>query len=139
MRFRHIACRYSEVTVRVGPEPLGGRWAPGGRVVLASREWRPALDVYETADAVVVKLELAGVREDELSVTLYADTLVVEGSRECQLPAGQVVYDTAEIQYGPFRAEVPIPGPVDADRAAGEYNCGFLEVRLPKPRGGEAR
>ncbi len=86
MRLRHVSCRYAEVALPAGPWSLGDPWASARRVALARPEWRPPLDLYETPEAVVARLELAGVREEALSVTLYADALVVEGTRECQTP-----------------------------------------------------
>ncbi len=132
MRFRHQTCRYSEVSPSAGQRTLGELWAVTQRLHVRP-EWRPPLDLYETPEAVVVELELAGVREEGLSVTLYADTLVVEGLRDADRPEGPLVYHVAEIRRGPFRVELPIPGRVEREQAIAQYERGILRVYLPRP------
>lgn len=96
-------------------------------------QWRPATDIHETSEAILVKMELAGMREEDIEVTLYEDALVVTGRREDDVGHGaEVYYHEAQIRYGPFRAEVLLPGPVRRDGVEASYENGFLRVMLPK-------
>lgn len=96
-------------------------------------QWRPPADIHETPDTIVVKMELAGMREEDIEVTLYEDALVVTGRREDDSDHDNTVYyHEAQIRYGPFRAEVLLPGPVRRDAVEARYENGFLRVMLPK-------
>lgn len=99
-------------------------------------EWRPPADIHETSEAILVKMELAGVREDDLEVTLYEDALVVSGRREDDMDhSGEIYYHEAQIRYGPFRAEILLPGPIQRDAVDAHLEHGFLRVTLPKAGG----
>ena len=102
-----------------------------GRVRLAQTAWRPAADVYETPDQIIVTSEIAGIDPDSLDVLLYADALVVEGQRRISQPR-EGVYQAAEIPQGPFRLEVAMPCQVDADRVDASYENGLLQITLDK-------
>ncbi len=95
-------------------------------------EWRPAVDVYQTAGEVVVRAELAGVNEEDIEATVFSDVLVVSGERRWPPSGADITYHEAGIRYGPFRVEVFIPAAVDVDRATAQYENGFLTVSLPK-------
>jgi HSP20 family protein len=108
----------------------------GSSVLVAPAHWRPATDVYETAEALTITVDLAGIDLDDLDVLLLDDALVVQGSRHprAALPAG--VYHHAEIRYGPFRLEIRLPHTVDASGIDARYERGMLFVTLPKAPGG---
>jgi HSP20 family protein len=95
--------------------------------------WRPPADIHETPAALVVKLELAGVHEDQLEITLYQDALVIAGHRDDDSEhEDDVCYHEAQVHYGPFRAEILLPVPVVPEAVHATYENGFLRVRLPK-------
>jgi HSP20 family molecular chaperone IbpA len=96
-------------------------------------QWRPPTDIHETPEAILVKMELAGMREEDIEVTLYEDALVVTGRREDDSDHGDsVYYHEAQIRYGPFRAEILLPAAVKRDAAEASYENGFLRVLLPR-------
>lgn len=108
-------------------------WHVRQRSVLKMGEWRPSTDVYETPDHLVVKMELAGVAEEAIDITLYADHLVVSGSRMDRQPADEhAAFREAGIHYGPFRAEVVIPRPIDGERVTATMESGMLTITLPR-------
>jgi HSP20 family protein len=95
--------------------------------------WRPLADIRESSDMMTVKIELAGMKEEDIEVTLYTDALVVSGERPDDQKNGTgVYYHEAQIRYGPFRVEVFMPSPVDTEAVAARYENGFLWVDLPK-------
>jgi HSP20 family protein len=132
MRYRRLSYRYAMI-VRSGQTwPFGDMWQ-GDRVrLLAQARWQPGADTYETATSVEIIVDLAGVEEEDVEVQVFEDALVVEGRR--QLPACQAgaVYHAAGIRQGPFRVELPLPAPVDPERAEARYDRGLLRVTLPK-------
>ena len=81
MRYRILLINIRENLSRSMPisivwESFGSWPAPSALI------WRPPTDVYETADELIVVMELAGVNEDDMTITLFSDLLVVEGKRE---------------------------------------------------------
>ena len=93
--------------------------------------WRPPTDIHETADDYIIRLELAGMAEDAIDVTLYNDAVVVSGTRADEVEEG-VSFHEAQIRYGPFEAVIRLPYPIDRERAQAHYHNGFLRLRLPK-------
>ncbi len=95
--------------------------------------WRPPMDIHESRDAYIIKVELAGMSEEDIEVTLYADAVVVSGTRENELFQEEgLSFHEAQIRYGQFQAAAPLPSPIDRDCAEARYDNGFLYLRLPK-------
>lgn len=103
---------------------------------VGSLKWKPPTDVYETADAVVVHMDIAGMLPGDFHIELADGILTISGER---LPRreGKRHYHAMEVQIGPFERRLRIPAPVDPDSVQASYETGFLEVRLHKlaPRG----
>lgn len=96
--------------------------------------WRPNIDVYETEDAVVVAMELAGVAPGSVEVLVEGSRLVVRGVRSPALRSGARRIHRIEIRRGGFQVSVDLPKAVDQDSAEAEANEGLLEVVLPLTR-----
>lgn len=92
--------------------------------------WVPATDVYEIEDTFVVKVEIAGMQEQNFRIYLVENHLVIEGVREDDTT--KRAYQQMAISYGRFRTVVHIPGRIDENRIEANYQAGFLTVLLPK-------
>ena len=80
-----------------------------------------------------VKVELAGMKEEDIEVTLYEDALVISGERhDNQEHQEGLNYHEAQIRYGPFRVEVFMLTPIMHDAVIARYENGMLLVDLPK-------
>lgn len=121
---------------RVQPEldELFRALIPPRRPVASGRcgMWRPALEVYETPEALVVRAEIAGMAEDQLRVTVLGDVLAIRGERPDAHQAERRSFHEARIPYGAFGADVFIPFPVETDRAEADYHNGILRIVLPR-------
>jgi HSP20 family protein len=106
----------------------GGTAVAGGQ----PSPWRPATEVYETSEALVVRAEIAGMDEGQLTVDIDGDMLVIQGERPDRCPDSRRTYHEARIPFGAFRAEIYIPFPVEADQTSAEYQNGFLRIVLPR-------
>ena len=93
--------------------------------------WRPPTDIFETDESFIIKVEIAGMREDEIEVALESNLLVISGNRS-DIPEQRAYYHQMEIQSGKFEIMVEIPMPVDVERAGAVYKDGFLAITLPK-------
>ena len=94
--------------------------------------WSPPTDFYETEEAFVVRVEIAGMREEDFEVILEENILFISGSRP-DLPERRA-YHQMEIRFGKFTTAVGLPAPVDVDAARAEYKDGFLTISLPKAK-----
>lgn len=92
--------------------------------------WSPPTDVYETEDGFVVKVEVAGMREEDFEVGIENSVLMISGSR----PAlnERCAYYQMEIRSGKFEIAIDIPAPIEVEKALAEYKDGFLMIHLPK-------
>ena len=97
-----------------------------------SNIWSPPTDAYETEEAYIVRMEIAGMREEDFEVTIENDTLLISGSRS-DLPERRA-YHQMEIRFGKFATAVGVPEPVNVDGAQAEYKDGFLTIILPKAK-----
>ena len=95
-----------------------------------SSVWSPPTDVYEIEDGYVVKVEIAGMREENFEVAIENHILMISGHRP-DLPERRA-YHQMEIQFGKFEIAVGLPAPVDVENARAQYEDGFLTINLPK-------
>jgi HSP20 family protein len=98
----------------------------------ASRVWAPVVDMYETKDDVVIAVELPGVREKEVNVSITGDLLTIRGERKFDQELNHESYHRLERVYGKFERHVQLPMPVQADKVRATYREGVLEIKLPK-------
>jgi HSP20 family molecular chaperone IbpA len=133
VRYRYISYKYSR---KVSPDTaLQNIWETFGTwAVPVASGWRPPTDVFETQDQIIVLVEVAGVSEEDISVTLFSDLLVVEGKREqpAFFKAGMTACHQLGVKYGEFRSEVYVPVSVDHDNVTAEYKNGMLKIVLRK-------
>lgn len=95
--------------------------------------WHPYGDIYETDTDLVIKLELAGVSKQELSISVSGDELSVTGLRKdmCEGDAKRI-YLKMEINHGRFSKVIVLPDTVSRDNIRSVYKDGILEIRLAK-------
>jgi HSP20 family protein len=91
--------------------------------------WSPPTDVYETEQAYVTRVEIAGMREEDFEILVENHTLIISGTRP---DYERRAYQQMEIRFGKFSTAVHLPGPVNMDQARAEYKDGFLTVTIPK-------
>ena len=96
------------------------------------RTWTPAVDIYDTDDALVLKAELPGVSKDDVSIEIHNNTLILRGERKHEAEVKEGDYYRAERAYGTFQRSFVLPTLVDQDKVQATYTDGVLELRLPK-------
>jgi HSP20 family protein len=92
--------------------------------------WSPPTDVFETEDALIVRIEVAGMREEDFEISLEGPNLTIRGTRPDS--SERRSYHQLEIPFGEFISDVELPVPVDADQIEAIYQSGFLRLVLPK-------
>jgi len=106
--------------------------AVGWQVQVRSGLWSPPTDVYETDSDYVVRVEIAGMREDGFDISVEDKFLMISGNRP-DVPERRA-YQQMEIRFGKFETVVGLPGPIDLDASRADYKEGFLTVTLPKSK-----
>ena len=96
------------------------------------RNWVPALDMHETKDEFVLKFELPGVKDKDVSLSIVEDLLTVKGERAFAADTEGKNARHIERVYGKFERSVRLPMPVQAEKVTATYRDGVLEVMLPK-------
>jgi HSP20 family protein len=109
------------------------------RVRPSSRVWNPAADIYRTADGWIVKVDLAGVRPDELEITVAGATLHLAGCRRDTFYGEGVSYQQLEITYSRFERTLQFPCRIEGAAVARDYRDGLLILHLRSEENCEER
>jgi HSP20 family molecular chaperone IbpA len=96
--------------------------------------WSPPTDVFETAEGVVVMMELPGVRPGDLSIVLVDDRLVVKGCRTDPDAGRKIQYHQMEIAYGAFAKVVLLRLHYSGDEIQARMNDGYLSLTIPRAK-----
>ncbi|OGG58224.1 hypothetical protein A3C86_03710 [Candidatus Kaiserbacteria bacterium RIFCSPHIGHO2_02_FULL_49_16] len=91
-----------------------------------------AVDVYQTADAIVVKALIAGVQPTSIDISLTREMLTITGSREDEREVDEENYFQRELYWGSFSRTILLPEEIDVDLAEATEKHGILMLRLPK-------
>jgi len=106
---------------------------PAGAATSSGRAWMPAVDMSETKDDLVLKVEVPGVREKDVSVSITGDLLTIRGERRwSEEEARENKFLHVERAYGQFERLIQLPLAVQADKVKAIYRDGVLEIKLPK-------
>ncbi len=90
------------------------------------------VDVYQTPNEIVIRAFVAGVRPDELNVSISRDMVVIEGSRDERDSVTDSDYFTRELFWGSFSRTILLPQEVDVDNSSAGAKDGLLSIILPK-------
>jgi HSP20 family protein len=96
------------------------------------RTWLPSVDMYASKDDVVVSVELPGVSEKDVTVSITGDLLTIKGERRFENEVKEQDLLHVERTYGKFERMIQLPMAVQSDRVKATYRDGVLEIKLPK-------
>ncbi len=103
-----------------------------GEGSLTTASFIPAVDVYEDEKKVVLKLEVPGIEEKDLDVSVENSTLTVKGERKFEKEEKEENFHRIERRYGSFYRAFTLPTTVDTESVAASYNAGVLKLELKK-------
>jgi HSP20 family molecular chaperone IbpA len=99
---------------------------------LGGQEGQLTVDVYQTQDDLVIQSAIAGVKSEDLDISIEADSVLIRG-RRVEPPEGEKKnYFYQECFWGPFSRQIILPEETDPSRAAAEIKEGILTIRIPK-------
>ncbi|HUI11568.1 MAG TPA: Hsp20/alpha crystallin family protein [Bacteroidota bacterium] len=94
--------------------------------------WVPAVDIAEHEGEFVVRMELPGVKKDDVKITMQEGVLSVKGEKKQEKEAKGLDYHRVERSYGSFQRSFTLPTAVKAENIDASYRDGVLEITLPK-------
>ena len=95
-------------------------------------EGQLTIDVYQTEGEIVIKSPVAGVRPEDLEVTITNDMVTIKGRRESEEGIAKENYFFQELYWGPFSRSVILPTEIEMEEAKAILKDGILTIRLPK-------
>lgn len=104
----------------------------GGEEDMGHSTWSPAVDIYETADTLVIKAEIPGVEKDDISVEVKENALYLKGERKFEKEVKEENYHRMERSYGSFKRIFQLPTSVDENKIKANFKDGVLEIKIPK-------
>lgn len=99
----------------------------------ATRQWVPAMDLVEAADHYVLRADLPGMKQEDVTIELHDSTLTLSGERARDPREGHDGFYRLERPTGKFTRTLTLPKGVDADAIAASFVDGVLEISIPKP------
>ena len=106
-------------------------WSNFGRQGQLFSGWTPTLDLYQNADNLIARVELPGMRKEEIEISLHDGMLTISGERKSESGEAERAERT-ERYVGKFRRSISLPTQVDANKVNATYRDGILTITLPK-------
>ncbi|QNI36867.1 Hsp20/alpha crystallin family protein [Edaphobacter albus] len=107
-------------------------WSAEQNEALTTGNFVPPVDVYEDSQKVILKLEVPGIKQDDLDVRLEDQILTVKGDRKFEKEEKEENFHRIERRYGSFVRSFTVPQTVDTESVAADYNTGVLTITLNK-------
>jgi HSP20 family protein len=102
------------------------------RVPSEDLAWVPSIEVIEKEDKFLIKVELPGVKEEDINISIAGNTLTIEGAKETESEVEKKGYYYTESSYGSFSRSMTIPSTIDASKIEANCDKGVCEIILPK-------
>lgn len=95
---------------------------------LATGKWHPLVDIIETTNKIVIKVELAGVDKNDININLEKNSLCISGKRKEIIPPDVKCYHQMEINYGEFERILPLKEGIEKSSIEAKFGNGFLTI-----------
>jgi HSP20 family protein len=97
------------------------------------RRWIPAMDLVETEDAFILRADLPGLDQNDVSIEFEDNVLTIAGERKAEHEEKREGYYRVERASGSFSRALTLPEGIDVDAVKATFDRGVLEIRIPKP------
>jgi HSP20 family protein len=99
---------------------------------LTTTSFAPPVDIYEDEHNITLKLEVPGIEEEDIDVSVGNSTLTVHGERKIEKEEKEENFRRVERQYGSFTRSFTLPSSVDPGQVIAHYDKGVLKIKLAK-------
>jgi len=103
-----------------------------GRSIPYRSGWRPPVNIFERNNSLIIMMEAAGVKPENLSVVIERSVITISGKREDPYADESRNFYSIEISFGTFQRRISLPCEVDTDKAVVTTKDGFIQIVLPK-------
>ena len=111
----------------------------GDNGTVTAAAFAPAVDVFENGEKVVLKLDIPGIKEEDLDIRVENQTLSVRGERKFESEEKEENFHRIERRYGSFFRSFSLPTTVDIENVAATYDAGVLKLELKKKASAQPR
>ena len=94
--------------------------------------WFPAVDILESGDAYLIRVELPGLKQEDIHLEFREGMITLSGERKVEVPADGVEYVRAERTVGSFSRKFSLPSTIKQEDIQAAYRDGILEIHIPK-------
>ncbi|HSE43258.1 MAG TPA: Hsp20/alpha crystallin family protein [Acidobacteriota bacterium] len=94
--------------------------------------WAPAVDIYETDQAIVLKADLPDLNPNDVDIRVEDNMLFLKGERKMEKETKEENYHRVERSYGAFSRSFVLPRTVSSEKIAADYKNGVLKITMPK-------
>jgi HSP20 family protein len=112
--------------------------APAGNAA-TMRRWMPAMDLVEAADHYVLRADLPGMKQEDVSIEFEDNVLSISGERKAEHEDRKEGFYRVERAFGAFSRTLTLPKGIDPESISAGFDNGVLEVRIPKPEESKPR
>jgi len=127
--FRGFGDMQSQIN-RMFNEMLGNVTRSPGRQLEGATEWAPAVDATEKDGNLIIRAELAGVKPEDVDISLHGNVLTISGERKAEQEEERGGYYIRERSYGSFSRSFTLPQGTDESKVRARYEHGVLEVTV---------
>ena len=99
----------------------------------AAQRWAPAMDLVEAEDHYLLKADLPGVSEEDVTIEVENGVLTITGERKAEHERPEKGFYRVERAFGRFQRQMTLPEGIDPDRVTADFHQGVLSVTIPKP------
>ena len=103
----------------------------GRDVGLFGNDWMPSVDVYDSDNDVLVKVDIPGLKKDGIEVSIHEDLLTIKGEKKMENKVSKENYYKSERFYGKFSRSIQLPSEVEHDKVNATYKDGVLDIKHP--------
>src|SRR3954464_15021886 len=105
----------------------------------ASQRWVPEMDLVESQDHYLLKADLPGMKQEDVSIEFNDGTLTISGERKAEYERSEKGFFRLERSFGKFSRSLTLPEGVNPDKIEASFHDGVLDVRIPKPEARKPR
>lgn len=116
-------------------------WGGNGEFeeLLSGGNWQPSVDISESEDALEVKVDLPGIKPEDVDISVTDDRLTIQGERNEEKETKDKTVHRVERRYGSFYRSIALPAGTQADDVSAESDNGVITIRLPKAAESKAK
>ena len=105
---------------------------PTADMTLLSGQWAPSIDIFDSKDNLMVRVDLPGIEKDAVDISIQDNTLTIKGEKKRSSDVKEENCYRSERSLGNFNRVLSLPTEVDTSKANAHFNDGVLELVLPK-------